>query len=141
PALVAEGGGQGALTVAALQDLSQARDRWGPLADGFLSLFGAKIILPGIGDLATLELISRLAGDVDVTTRSVSVSPPWSPSHGAPTTTWSTRRQRRLPVDEVNQLRPGSAVVLSGARPPERVWLLPWSRVPAFSAAPPALGL
>src|SRR5581483_7838895 len=30
PALVSEGGGQGVLTLACFQDLSQARRRWGP---------------------------------------------------------------------------------------------------------------
>ncbi len=134
PSLVAEGGGQGAVTVAALQDLSQARERWGPLADGFLSLFGAKVVLPGIGDMATLELVSRLAGDTDIATRSVTRGSWWSPSAGAPTTTWSTRRQRRLPVDAVNQQPPGSAVVLCGSQAPERVWLPAWWEAPVFSA-------
>ncbi len=72
PAVVSEGGGQGLLTLACLQDLSQARVRWGPAADGFLSLFGTKVVLPAIGDLATLEVVSRLGGEVDVPARSVS---------------------------------------------------------------------
>ncbi len=75
PAMVSEGGGQGLLTLACLQDLSQARQRWGLAADGFLSLFGAKLVLPGIGDLATLELVSRLGGEIDVPARSVSRNP------------------------------------------------------------------
>ena len=36
---------------AGLQDLSQARARWGTAADGFLSLFGTTVVLPGIGEL------------------------------------------------------------------------------------------
>ena len=70
--MVSEGGSQGLLTLACLQDLSQARQRWGRAADGFLSLFGTKLVLPGIGDLDTLELVSRLGGEVDVPARSVS---------------------------------------------------------------------
>ena len=73
--MVSEGGSQGLLTLACLQDLSQARQRWGRAADGFLSLFGTKLVLPGIGDLATLELISRLGGEIDVPARSVSHDP------------------------------------------------------------------
>lgn len=126
PALVSEGGGQGVLTLACLQDLSQARQRWGRAADGFLSLFGGKLVLPGIGDLATLELISRLAGEIDTPARGVSGGPWWGPGRGAPTVSWSARRQRRLPVDAVSQQPPGSALVLAGARPPERVTLRPW---------------
>jgi type IV secretion system protein VirD4 len=131
PAMVSEGGSQGLLTLACLQDLSQARQRWGPAADGFLSLFGTKLVLPGIGDLATLDLVSRLGGDVDVPARSVN-RPPWGWAPG--TVTWSTRRQRRLPVEAVAQQPPGSALVLSGARPPERVDLPPWWAVAAFRA-------
>ena len=42
PHLAAEGGGQGVVTLACLQDLSQARVRWGEAADGFFSLFSTK---------------------------------------------------------------------------------------------------
>jgi type IV secretory pathway TraG/TraD family ATPase VirD4 len=73
PALAAEGGGQGLITVACLQDLSQARARWGEVAEGFFSLFNTKLVLPGIGDYDTLKLISALAGDVHVPTRSVNL--------------------------------------------------------------------
>jgi type IV secretion system protein VirD4 len=134
PALVSEGGSQGLLTLACLQDLSQARQRWGRAADGFLSLFGTKLVLPGIGDLATLELVSRLGGEIDVPARSVSHDP-WN--WGAGTVTWSTQRQRRLPVETVSQQPPGGALVLAGARPPERVGLPPWWVVPQFRAARP----
>jgi len=44
PALVSEGGGQGLVTLACLQDLSQARARWGEAAEGFLTLFGVKLL-------------------------------------------------------------------------------------------------
>jgi type IV secretion system protein VirD4 len=137
PALVSEGAGQGLLTLACLQDLSQARLRWGAAADGFLTLFGTKVVLPGIADLATLELVSRLGGDVDVPVRSVSRGPWWAGSRSTPTTTWSTQRQRRLPVDAINQQPGGTALVLSGSRPPTRVRLSPWWTTPPF--APPAL--
>lgn len=70
PALISEGASQGILTLASLQDLSQARARWGIAGEGFLSLFGAKIILGGIGDRKTLENLSVLAGDRYVATNS-----------------------------------------------------------------------
>lgn len=60
--IVSEGGGQGVLTLASLQDLSQARARWGTSADGFLSLFPTTVVLPGIADRPTLELLRHLAG-------------------------------------------------------------------------------
>ena len=61
PATIAEGGSQGLVIQACLQDLSQARTRWGPAAEGFLTLFTHKIVLPGVADLATLRQISALA--------------------------------------------------------------------------------
>jgi type IV secretion system protein VirD4 len=65
PGMVSEAGGQGLHLMACLQDLSQARMRWGAAADGFLSLFGTKIVFPGIGDPQTLQALSVMAGDWD----------------------------------------------------------------------------
>lgn len=126
PSLVSEGGGQGVLTIACLQDLSQARVRWGPAADGFLSLFGTKLVLPGIADMSTLEMVSRLAGDIDVPVRSVSHNPTAGALFGSETITWSHQRQRRLPPDAVNQQPYGCALMLAGSEPPVRVGLPPW---------------
>jgi type IV secretion system protein VirD4 len=141
PALVSEGGSQGVLTLACLQDLSQARVRWGPAADGFLSLFGSKVVLPGIGDLSTLELVSRLGGEIDVPTRTVSRAPWWVAQGGAETVTWSHQRQRRLPIEAVSQQRPGTAILLDGAQPPQQVMLRPWWNLDHFRPARvPAVG-
>ena len=60
--IVSEGGGLGVTTLACLQDLSQARHRWGEVASGFLSLFPTSVVLPGITDRDTLELVSMVAG-------------------------------------------------------------------------------
>jgi type IV secretory pathway TraG/TraD family ATPase VirD4 len=125
PAMVSEGGGQGLLIMACLQDLSQARGRWGQAADGFFSLFGTKVLLPGIGDMRTLEAVSKLAGQVDVPVRSVNRSAWWSGRPSA-STTYSWRRQPRLPVDKAHGLPAGSALVLAGARPPRLAWLTAW---------------
>ncbi|HZU81164.1 MAG TPA: type IV secretory system conjugative DNA transfer family protein, partial [Acidimicrobiales bacterium] len=121
PAMVSEGGGQGVLTLACLQDLSQARTRWGPAADGFLSLFGTTVVLGGIGDTRTLEALSVLAGEEEVWTRSVSGPLPGSTGGGAlrraiagrrswsrpepapPTMSVTSRRQRRLAPDVIGR--------------------------------------
>lgn len=137
PAMVSEGGSQGLLIMACLQDLSQARARWGEEAEGFLSLFGTKVILPGIGDLRTLELVSRLSGHVDAFVRSVTRQSGPSGPHAS--VTWSTRRQARLAVDEVSRLAPGSALLIDGPRRPECIQLTPWWSTPPFCrCGPPA---
>jgi len=132
PALVSEGGGQGVLTLACVQDLSQARRRWGTAADGFGSLFGATVVLPGIGDVKTLEALSTLCGSEDVWVRSDSRTPrlPFGRSRSR---TWSTRRQRRLPPDELARGRPGSGLLIGGARRPSWTRLTPWWEIPGWA--------
>jgi type IV secretory pathway TraG/TraD family ATPase VirD4 len=134
PAMVSEGGGQGLSILACLQDLSQARTRWGPAADGFFSLFGTKVLLPGIGDMMTLDAVSRLAGQADVVVRSVNSSAWWA-AHPTASTTRSPRLQARLPVDEAHSLPAGTALVIAGARPPQRAYLTRWWDYPPFCDA------
>ncbi len=113
PALVAEGGSQGLVTLACLQDLSQATHRWGPLAEGFLSLFASKLVLGGIGDPRTLQAVSLLAGQVDrpVITRPAGLSAVlWG--RGTPTRT--VRREPRLPPDLVATPPAGTATLVTG---------------------------
>jgi type IV secretory pathway TraG/TraD family ATPase VirD4 len=118
---IAEGGSQALVVMACLQDLSQARARWGPSSDGFLTLFTHKLVLPGIADLTTLKAISALAGEMDVMTSSTTVNHGlFSKKHAS--TTWSSRRQPSLPVDAIARGRPGTAVLISGTRL-RQVWL------------------
>ena len=125
PAIVSEGGSQGLVTLACLQDLSQARARWGVAAEGFPTLFGAKVVLGGIGDVRTLEAISVVCGEVDVPSRTTSGS--WGASGRRQwTVTRATSRRRRLPVDELSRGRPGAALLLDGERPPAWMRLTPW---------------
>ena len=111
PAMVSEGAGQGLLTLASLQDLSQARRRWGSQGDAFLSLFGTTVVLPGIADLPTLQAISALAGDEEVPTRTVA-SGPGHDGRRRPSVSWSTVHRPRLPVDAVARGGPGTALAL-----------------------------
>lgn len=123
PTLVAEGGSQGVVTLACVQDLAQVEERWGRMGQGFLSLFNTKLVLPGIGDTRTLEALSKLGGEHPV--------PHVTHSEGrrAPGvlgvlgrrqpggTTHSTRMERRLPVDVIAQGLPGHVVCFDGASP------------------------
>lgn len=140
--IVSEGGGQGVVTLACLQDLSQARARWGSAAEGWLSLFGTTVVLPGIQDTKTLEMLSSLAGEEEIVTRSVSV--PVIESHGMtrtivenyarggavmpqhPTVTASTTLRSRLAVDELSRGRTGMALVLDERSNMGFVKLTPW---------------
>jgi type IV secretory pathway TraG/TraD family ATPase VirD4 len=92
------------------------------------------VLLPGIGDMKTLEAVSKLAGQVDVPVRSVSRSAWWSGRPSA-STTCSWRLQPRLPVDRAYGLPPGHALVLAGARPPRLARLTPWWAYQPFADA------
>ncbi len=140
PAIVSEGGSQGLVTLACFQDLSQARTRWGGAADGFLTLFGAKVVLGGIRDVRTLDMISRLAGEGEVPHNSVTRRPlPIGRQHTS--VTLSTRRQPRLPLDVIGNLPPTEAILINGPRPPALLSLTPWFRTAPFAEARPALEL
>jgi type IV secretion system protein VirD4 len=111
PAMVTEGAGQGLLTLASLQDLSQARRRWGPEADAFPSLFGTTVVLGGIADLPTLEVLSAIGGQHEVASRTVGVAS-GADGRRLPSVTVSTVERRRLPVDAVARGVPGAAMAL-----------------------------
>jgi type IV secretory pathway TraG/TraD family ATPase VirD4 len=111
PSMVSEGAGQGLLVLACLQDLSQARTRWGQAADGFLSLFGTTVVLRGIADTATLRDLSALAGLHEVTTTTISRSAgQWGRIR--PSMTVGTAREPRLSVDELARGAPGRAILV-----------------------------
>jgi type IV secretory pathway TraG/TraD family ATPase VirD4 len=113
PAIAAEGGGQGLTLLACFQDLSQARARWGPAADGFITLFGAKLILSGIADRATLETISIALGEYDRTIVSETRDHAW-PLPGHIRQTVSTQRQRVLPPGDIANIPHGHGLYLDG---------------------------
>lgn len=132
PALIAEGGSQGVLTLACLQDLSQARARWDREADGFLSLFGTKLVFPGIGDTRTLEAVSLLAGEHDVAT--ISVTEGRRRGIGLRRRNWSRtvsmRKERLLPADAIARGQPEQILGIEGAAPG------PLEMTPWYSSSP-----
>ena len=124
--MVSEGGGQGLVTLACFQDLSQARQRWPAHAEGFPSLFGTTVVLPGIGDVRTLEALSLLAGDEELLVRSASVGRTLSERPltdlltGGRTQLGSsvaTEWRRRLPVDLIARGTPRVRVGLRRTQP------------------------
>jgi type IV secretory pathway TraG/TraD family ATPase VirD4 len=124
PALLSEGAGQGLLVMACLQDLSQARGRWGSAANGFLTLFGTTVVFPGIADVGTLRDLSALAGDHEITTTTVGHAV-GERGRIRPSSSISTVRVPRLPVDVIARGTPGSALVLAPDRSFGSVTLTP----------------
>jgi type IV secretory pathway TraG/TraD family ATPase VirD4 len=140
PALISEAGGQHLHILACLQDLSQARSRWGQdAADGFLSLFQTKLILNGIGDTRTLDAISLALGEYDrqLASHTVSQSKPdkfFATYTDSESVTYHTQRHRTLNPGDIARLPPGQALLLQGTH-----WgvlrLTPWHRTQPWTTA------
>jgi type IV secretory pathway TraG/TraD family ATPase VirD4 len=116
PQIASEGGGQGLTLLAALQDLSQARARWGKAADGFLTLFGTKLLLPGIADTTTLEAVSTTLGEYDRQMISRTSDASLFSDPGKKSRTVSTQRTRVLSPGEIAGIPAGRGLHLDGTR-------------------------
>lgn len=121
PALASEAGGQHLHLLIGLQDLSQARKRWGEnAADGFLSLFQTKVILNGIADPKTLEAISLCLGEYDRQTVSQTLGRSeadvrFTRRREHPSSdSYQTQRQRVLTPGNIASLPDGQALHLHG---------------------------
>jgi type IV secretory pathway TraG/TraD family ATPase VirD4 len=120
PALISQAGGQNLQVMIGLQDLSQARTRWGAdAADGFMSLFQTKTVLSGIADSKTLESISLALGefDRDMVSQALGQSDPqeWlSAATHSDTVSYQTQRQRVLTPGEIARLPDGQGLLLRG---------------------------
>ena len=132
PQIAAEGGGRNVLLLAVLQDLSQASARWGrEVADGLMTLAGAKLVLSGLADADTLQRIETLAGKhwVEHTSTQDTTSGGFLGE-----VSWGTYRslmeEPRIPAGAVRQLAPGSALCITGASPARIIRLLRPADVP-----------
>ena len=129
-----------ALVFGWLQDLSQARTRWGAdAADGFLSLFQTKLILNGIADTRSLEAISIALGeyDRDTVNHSLDRSDPqewFSADTHSDTVSYQTQRQRILTPGEIARLPDGQGLLLQGADW-QLLGLTPWHRSEPWKTA------
>jgi type IV secretion system protein VirD4 len=119
--IISEGGGQGVITLACLQDLSQARARWGTAAEGFLSLFPTTVVLPGVADRETLELLNALGGKEQVRTPMVQRDRRGRVSGYSES--WSERD--RLGIDQLAHGRTGYALALDDTKHARWIQLTP----------------
>lgn len=126
--IVSEGGGQGVVTLACLQDLSQARARWGTSGEGFLSLFPTTVVLGGIADRATLDTLRHLAGRELVATPSVQRDAKGRASGHS--VSWVERD--RLSMSEIARGRDGYALGLDATNRLHWIELTPAFRDPRF---------
>jgi type IV secretion system protein VirD4 len=145
PALISQAGGQHLQIMIGLQDLSQARTRWGEhQADTLLSLFQTKLILTGIADPHTLQAISLALGEYDRNTISQTLShadpQEWlaHPTH-TDSVNYHTQRQRILTPGEIARLPDQHALHLHGGDW-NTIQLTPWHHTQPWKTIAEATG-
>lgn len=127
PSLISEGGGSGITTLAVLQSLAQARDRWGREAGGAIwDSAIVKVVLGGSANSDDLAGISRLVGDREVkeTTRIHGDGP------GGSSVSVSVRHRPILEPSAIRQIPVGEALLLLRSAPPIMMRLRPWTDRP-----------
>jgi len=125
PQIASEGGGRNVILLAVLQDLSQAAAHWGKdIADGMLTLVGAKLVLPGLSDTDTLQRLETLIGKhwIQQVARS-STRTGVLPGDASWGTYRSEMEQPRISMATIRRLPPGRALAIVGRSAAEVVRL------------------
>ena len=121
PALASQGAGRGIVLMSIIQDFSQLRVRYGAdRANSILNNHGCKMVLPGVSDPETSEVIAKLIGRAEYTDVQV------SHNDGKASRSYSLRREQMASPDALRQLPEGTGVVLYRGKPPTMVRLRPW---------------
>jgi len=122
-ALMSEGGGSGITTVAVLQSLAQARDRWGnDQAQAIWDSATSKIILGGSSNASDLRDLTQLIGERDApettTTRQAG---------GGRNISESTRQRAILDPSTIRLIRTGHALLMLRTAKPIMLTLRSWT--------------
>ncbi|MEU9342025.1 TraM recognition domain-containing protein [Streptomyces sp. NPDC048278] len=125
PDLYSHLGSRGVIPITILQSYRQGVRVWGEAGmDALWSAATIKLVGSGIDDADFADKLSRLVGDHDVRTVSVSTS------ESGKSTSVSMRQQRVLPADAIRALPKGSALLLATGVRPALLDLKPWYREP-----------
>ncbi|MBK6016653.1 type IV secretory system conjugative DNA transfer family protein [Streptomyces sp. MBT53] len=125
PDLYSHLGSRGIIPITILQSYRQGVRVWGEAGmDALWSAATIKLIGSGIDDADFADKLSRLVGDHDVRTVSVSTS------ESGKSTSVSMRQERVLPADAMRALPKGSALLLATGIRPALLDLKPWYREP-----------
>ncbi|MFF9157617.1 type IV secretory system conjugative DNA transfer family protein [Streptomyces sp. NPDC014846] len=116
PSLMSVSGSQNIFLCAVLQNLAQAHERWGEL--GVRKMFAAatiKVILGGVSDEQELQTYSKLAGEFEEDTESV------SDDGDRASISISTRRRAVLEPGDIRQIKEREGLVVHRRTPVTRV--------------------
>lgn len=127
PEVAATCAGIGILLVTIWQSKAQLDAAYGRLSDSVLTNHLTKIVFSGASDAATLDYVSRLLGDEDVSHRSVSYDVGGGTRRSV---SESTHREALTPFHLLRQVRPGEAVLIHGTLPPAHLKARRWWEEP-----------
>jgi type IV secretion system protein VirD4 len=126
PQLMAEGGGSGITTLAVLQSLAQARNRWGEhAADAIWDAATVKLVLGGLAKYRDLDDVARLLGEIDEITETRSRG-----RAGERSTSTSVRMVPVMPPSVLRTLPFGTGVLLLRQTRPVVIDLCGWPARP-----------
>jgi type IV secretion system protein VirD4 len=121
--LASTGAGMGIQLVTVCQDLAQLANRYGPdRSRTIANNHRAKVLLTGVSDLATLDVLSGLAGEAAVREETVT----HDLRDGRRTRSSTVAYRRLAPTDELRRIPPGWGLLIYGHLPPVRLLLRPW---------------
>ncbi|WP_042459703.1 type IV secretory system conjugative DNA transfer family protein [Streptacidiphilus jiangxiensis] len=125
PDLYSHLGSRGVIPITILQSYRQGVRVWGESGmDALWSAATVKVIGSGIDDADFADKLSRLVGEHDVETVSISVS------DGSRSTSTSMRQERILAPDQIRALPKGKALLLATGIRAALLDLRPWYREP-----------
>jgi type IV secretory pathway TraG/TraD family ATPase VirD4 len=117
------GAGMGIQLVTVCQDLAQLANRYGPdRSRTIANNHRAKVLLTGVSDLATLDMLSGLVGEAAVRDETVT----HDLRDGRRTRSSTVAYRRLAPTDELRRISPGEGLLIYGHLPPARFRLRPW---------------
>lgn len=121
PDMISAGGGSGVTTLAVLQSISQARDKWGrETAEALWGAATSRIILGGLTEQSDLEAVSKITGQRTVYKTSMSDN-----FNGPKTRNISEHQEQVLTPAQVRALPLGTALLISRAIAPILLDLIP----------------
>lgn len=130
--LASTAAGFGIQLVTVCQDLAQLAARYGPERSRTIANnHRAKLLLSGVSDLTTLDLVSGLAGETALPEETVT----HDLRDGRRTTSRAVAFRRLAPTDALRRIPPTEAVLVYGHLPPARIRLRPWYQDRVLSRA------
>ncbi|MER5183254.1 TraM recognition domain-containing protein [Streptomyces sp. NPDC002896] len=133
PDLYSHLGSRGITPITILQSYRQGQKCWGEAGmDALWSAATIKVVGSGIDDADFADKLSRIIGDHEVQTTTVSTS------ESGKSTSVSTRTERILPPDAIRALPKGKALLLATGMRVAMLDLKPWYKEPIAKTVGPA---